>query len=67
MILVFENKPIFESHSLGQEITQLIPNWTYYPFVDDTVRPLFDGVDGLILAGSSSHLYEKADAEWIQT
>lgn len=67
MILVFGNKPISESHSLGREITPLIPNSTYYLFGDDTVRPLFDGVDGIILAGSSSHLYEKADAEWILT
>lgn len=65
MILVLENEVEHEFRGLAHEITRLTPEGRYYDFIADPHGVDLDVVDGVIFTGSTAHIYESGNEEWI--
>lgn len=66
MILVLENEISHEDRGLAAAVASHLPESRYMAFVDDPGPIDVYGVDGVVLTGSTAHIYEAGHEEWVE-
>ncbi|WP_101295776.1 type 1 glutamine amidotransferase [Halegenticoccus soli] len=65
MLLVLDNEVNPDYRYLGPEIVRLLPGSEYRVFADDPTLPSLDGVDGVVLCGSTASVYDADHDGWL--
>lgn len=66
MILVLENEVDLDNRYLVDEITSYLPESRVYDFTEHHTPPSLDGVDGVIVGGSTAGVYEDDQYLWME-
>lgn len=65
MLLVLENEVNPASRYFVPEIVRYLSESEVYPYAEEGGRPSLDGVDGVIISGSTAGVYERERYPWM--
>lgn len=65
MLLVLENEVDPDTRYFVPEIVRYLSAYEVYTYADEGGQPSLDGVDGVVVSGSTAGVYERADYPWM--
>jgi len=65
MLLVLENEVDPDARYFVPEIVRYLSEYEVYPYAEAGGQPSLDGVDGVVLSGSTAGVYDRGDYPWM--
>jgi GMP synthase (glutamine-hydrolysing) len=65
MLLVLENEVNPEVRYFVRAMSEFLPEYAVYDYVNEDDRPSLSGVDGIVVAGSTAGVYEREEYPWM--
>lgn len=65
MLLLLDNEPDPETHYHVEEVRRHLPDHRVYEYPDEGGEPSLNGVDGVVISGSTAGVYEADQRPWI--